>query len=1088
MPTLTGTPAPDTLQGDPSNELLQGLPGPDRLHGGDGNDTLIGGRDDDTLLGEGGDDLLQGAHGNDWLLADAGSDTLQGGEGNDTLIANGSGPWGWGPPPTPTAPTQLQGGAGSDSLIGEAGANVVYIGGEGNDTITERAGGTIVVGLHTGQDLVNLEGNGATLRFEAGIRPEDVRVLIHYDIMTISLLTGSSVVRVTTYRGQLGAMAFDNGEVWNPDDIVARSALGTPGNDDMQLRKPGSSIWAGDGADLITALSSGQMFGEAGNDTLTFTDFNQGLLDGGDGMDVLHGGAWEDTLVGGQGDDLLDGSLGRDHYVYNAGDGHDRIIEWDWSSPSSPQDSIDQAAVVELGTGITRGGLQLYRDVNDLILEHLDASPEGRDQLRLVDYFVHTHTTSVIQFSDGSWLAPTDIDQLATLVPHPDHISVQGTSGDDALSTAWGEATLAGGAGRDTLDARHGSGELIGGEGSDTYVWGLGSGSVTINAGVSANQVGYDRDVVQLGAGITADMLRLSLTGLQGPKGFVVAIDGHEATLTLRGTADGAPFNGLPDLQFADGSMMFSGQLVDAWMRQDPAAFAWMLGGNDTLSSAQDADGTAYGGRGGDTYIVGRHNSLARIVPTYTPFRNDPDHSLITLQSWTTDGNVLRFVDGIRPQDIVTESQPGQLLGNPGDLTLRLRDSDRQVVLVDYMRDYNWGLSEVNEVRFDDGTSWGYNDLMTLWMHQSQNPMGLSLMGGMQDDLIVGEDGNDWLAGGAGNDTLQGDVGSNTLEGGAGSDWYRVASASDLVIEQAPLDEEDNLDTIETSVTYQASDNIEEMWAATGAVGVDLYAGAHGIGLWGNSMANHLFGSVESDILCGAAGPDTLHGGEGDDFYYFIDTKETVIELDGQGKDAVLTCVADTTLADNVERLILFTTTARNGTGNAQANFLQGNQRGNLLKGMDGNDQINAAGGNDTLVGGTGKDLLVGANGNDTYLFTRGDGADQIIDTDATAGNADHLSFDASIGHEQLWLSKSGQDLLIQVVGSTDQVSITNWYQGAANQVEFIEAGGKVLKNTQVNVLVDAMASLAPPAAGQTSLSAGTLNKLAPALQAAWGA
>jgi Ca2+-binding RTX toxin-like protein len=1085
MTSLTGTDAPDTLQGAAFNDLLAGQQGSDRLFGGDGNDTLIGGRDNDMLMGEAGDDLLQGAHGNDWLFADIGSDTLDGGEGNDTLTANGNGPWGWGLPPAGTVPTQLLGGAGSDSLIGEAGANVTYIGGEGNDTITERAGGTIIIGLHTGQDLVNLEGNGATLRFEAGIRPEDVRVLIHYDIMTISLLNGSSVVCVTTYRGQLGAIAFDNGVAWNPDEIVTRSALGTLGNDDMQLRKPGSSIWAGDGADLITALSSGQMYGQGGNDTLTFTDFNQGLLDGGDGMDVLHGGAWEDTLVGGRGDDLLDGSLGRDHYVYNAGDGHDRIIEWDWSSPSSPQDTIDQAAVVELGAGITRGSLQLYRDVNDLILQPLGGPTDGGDQLRLVDYFVHTHTTSVIQFSDGSWLTPTDIDQLATLVPHPDHISVQGSIGDDELSTAWGEATLAGGAGRDTLDARHGSGELIGGEGSDTYLWGLGSGSVTINAGVGANQVGYDRDVVQLGAGITADMLRLSLTGLQGPKGFVVSIDGHEATLTLRGTADGAPFNGLPDLQFADGSMMFTGQLVDTWMRQDPAAFAWMLGGNDTLSSAQDADGTAYGGRGGDTYIVGRHNSLARIVPTYTPFRNDPDYDLIKLQSWTADGNVLRFVDGIRPQDIVTDSQPGQLLGNPGDLTLRLRDSDRQVVLAGYMQDYNYGLSEVNEVRFDDGTSWGYNDLITLWMHQS--PVGLSMMGGMQDDLIVGEDGDDWLAGGAGNDTLQGESGNNTLEGGAGSDWYRVASGSDLVIEQTAFNEEDNLDTIETSVTFQASDNIEEMWAATDAVGVDLYAGTHGIGLWGNSMANHLYGSVESDILCGGAGPDTLHGGEGDDFYYFIDAKETVEELSGQGTDSVLTCVANTTLADEVERLILFAPPALNGTGNKLANFIQGNQRGNMLKGLEGDDQINAGAGNDTLIGGIGQDLLVGASGNDTYQFTRGDGVDKVIDTDATTGNQDHLSFDASIANDQLWFSKSGQDLSIQVVGSADQVSITNWYQGAANQVEFIEAGGKSLKNTQVNVLVDAMSTLTPPAAGQTTLSADTLNKLAPALKSAWG-
>jgi hypothetical protein len=107
------------------------------------------------------------------------------------------------------------------------------------------------------------------------------------------------------------------------------------------------------------------------------------------------------------------------------------------------------------------------------------------------------------------------------------------------------------------------------------------------------------------------------------------------------------------------------------------------------------------------------------------------------------------------------------------------------------------------------------------------------------------------------------------------------------------------------------------------------------------------------------------------------------------------------------------------------------------------------------------------------------------MDTIAETGtDMDRMSFAANA--EQIWFRRSGQDLLVSTIGTSDQVTVQNWYLGPEAQVEVIEtADGKYLTHTQVDALVAAMAALAPPAAGQTTLPPPYQTQLAPAL-AAW--
>ena len=58
-------------------------------------------------------------------------------------------------------------------------------------------------------------------------------------------------------------------------------------------------------------------------------------------------------------------------------------------------------------------------------------------------------------------------------------------------------------------------------------------------------------------------------------------------------------------------------------------------------------------------------------------------------------------------------------------------------------------------------------------------------------------------------------------------------------------------------------------------------------------------------------------------------------------------------------------------------------------------------------------------------------------------------------------ISRQANDLRLAIHGTTDAVTIKNWYASApTNQIEDVQAGnGQHLLNTQVNQLIQAMAS-----------------------------
>lgn len=289
------------------------------------------------------------------------------------------------------------------------------------------------------------------------------------------------------------------------------------------------------------------------------------------------------------------------------------------------------------------------------------------------------------------------------------------------------------------------------------------------------------------------------------------------------------------------------------------------------------------------------------------------------------------------------------------------------------------------------------------------------LSGGRGDDELWGFEGNDKLYGGAGNDTLDGGEGSDSLYGGSGNDLLSGLSSEEPRQKGSWFD--------------------------------------------GGSGADTMVGTQYADVyIVDNAGDQIVEYGEFDaDILRYRDEVRSSISFTF-GSDAALIGMDD---------LILTGSADINGTGNDDANFLRGNSGKNKLNGRNGND---------TLEGGAGNDTLYGGGGHDLFRFNRGDGADLIVET---GRGLDTLELGAGIRYNQIWLSREGETLQVQVLGTQDRISLYEWYAEDVPRVDFIELStGDVFASKQIDALVNAMAGMNPPTAGQTQLSSAQVHTL----------
>ena len=281
--------------------------------------------------------------------------------------------------------------------------------------------------------------------------------------------------------------------------------------------------------------------------------------------------------------------------------------------------------------------------------------------------------------------------------------------------------------------------------------------------------------------------------------------------------------------------------------------------GNNILTGTLGYNDTLMGGLGNDTYVI---NNAGDMVTEALGAGTDLIQSTISFTAFDHVENLT--LTGISNINATGNSLNNTLTGNSGNNTLdgdlgndtMVGGAGNDSYIVD-------STSDVVTEGSNAGTDTIQTTLATYTLASLTNVENLSFTG-IGNSTLTGNTLNNVLTGGVGNDNLNGGAGNDTMVGGLGDDTYAVDSTTDIVTEGSGA----GTDTIQSSVTYTASANVENL-TLTGSSNINATGNALANTLTGNSGINNLSGGNGNDLLFGGLGNDNLTGGLGNDTFIF---------------------------------------------------------------------------------------------------------------------------------------------------------------------------------------------------------------------------
>lgn len=798
------------------------------------------------------------------------------------------------------------------------------------------------------------------------------------------------------------------------------------------------------------------------NQHLVGTDQDD-ILVGSEGDDRLMGMAGNDTLSGGLGNDLLDGGEGADVYLFNRGDGLDMVLA----------NGFVKDDKVQFGVGISMHDVLVSHANGDLVLSLKGSA----DKVIVVGYFfVEPQERMLIQFADGIIWDGLTINRKVFL----SHDSLYGTADNDMIDGGLGDDYIEGREGDDILYGASGNDFLNGGAGTDTYLFGLGDGRDVILAGASVRE-----DRVQFVSGISmADVVVSQING-----DLILGLKSSNATLTVSSYFSFAPHERMP-IYFDDGTMWDGETIDRKILLNHDNLYGTAANdildgglGNDVINGMEGDDilyggtgnDTLIGGLGADTYLFGRGDGRDEVLSSsFAPdemLKFGAGINIADVNASENNGDLVLSLkasnDSITLKGYFFSAAPYRMLIQFADGTIWDGFTlDRKVF---------------NSHDILNGTSG--NDIL-------DGGLGNDVISGMEgDNVLYGDTGNDTLIGGAGADTYffgRGDGRDLVLNSGF-TQADKVQFASDITMADVILNH-DNGDLVLSlksgtdTLTVQGyffmppHENLRiqfadgSMWDGMGVMQKlnlinDNLFGTPGNDILDGGLGNDMiFASDGDDLLYGDSGDDLLSGGSGADTYLFgRGDGNDVVQASGFAQEDTVKFTSDITMADvmvnQVNGDLILSLKSGTDTLTVEGYFFEAPQNRmriqfadgvvwdglsierkvisshDVLTGTPGNDVIDGGLGDDVIQGLDGDDLLYGASGDDeligglgadTYLFSRGDGHDVILNDGLTKG--DRVQFAAGITMPDVSVSRVNNDLVLSLKSGTETLTLDGYF------------------------------------------------------------